>query len=52
MTLEGMIRNAVGETAVKRVDAADYSMAKTQLEQLVGEGSILLYLRAVSDPTS
>jgi len=47
MTLEGMIRNAAGDTAVRKVDAPDYLAAKVQLEQLVSEGSELLWMRIV-----
>jgi len=45
MTLEGMIRNATGETAVRTTEDADYDAAKTKLEGLVGEGSVLLWIR-------
>lgn len=45
MTLEGMIRNAAGDTAVRTVDAEDYTAAKRKLEALVSEGSALLWMR-------
>lgn len=47
MTLEGMIRNAGGDTAARTVDAPDYPAAKTKLEQLLSEGSVLLWIRKV-----
>ena len=45
MTLEGMIRNTEGATALRTVDADDYTAAKEKLEALVSEGSALLWMR-------
>ena len=46
MTLEGMIRNAAGASAVKSVTADDYPAAKAKLLGLLAEGSTLLWMRA------
>lgn len=45
MTLEGMIRNVSGETATRRVEADTYDAALVKMTALVGDGSLLLWVR-------